>query len=323
MKKVLVGVIVLGVIIAVLFAALLLSSDVLIQKAITEVIGAEVTIGHVLINPATHTLILKDFRVYNPHGFNIKELLAYLPEIRGVYNLDALLRDRKLHFLELSVYMKSLMVEKDIKNKLNIDSLKVYELDPKDMPLRIDNLNITVDKVVYKEILKNGKPRVEIYEVNIKNQNFKDIPNVQQVVAKVIVESIRNTKIKSAAIFGAATTAGVVLAGPLVIPAAAAIILTGKDSYYTSFDTGYDTVYNTILQYAKNMNKKIHEDKRKGFIKGKMSGASVIIKVIKDTDAKTTVGVSARKFLLPAPRIAGGILYEITQKIETLPVGSK
>ena len=54
-----------------------------------------------------------------------------------------------------------------------------------------------------------------------------------------------------------------------------------------------------------------------------MSRASVIIKVIKDGDTKTTVGVSARKFLLPAPRIAGGILYEITQKIETLPVGSK
>ena len=315
MKKLLLGILAICIIIAAIASAFIVSYKSLTEKVLGNFMGAEVKIGHILFNPIDNELIFKNFNVYNPPGFNPKEVLAHLPEIRGTVNRKILFRHGKLHFTALKVYMKTLAVTKDKDGIMNVDRLKFFNEDPNEIPIEIDKLTLTVDEVIYKQISKKGKSHVEIYAVGIKDKDYNDLPSVEQVVMKILLESLSKTAIKGAAIYGIVTAAGVTLAGPIVLPAGAAILIIGKDSYTAKFDMGYEAVYEGCLEYAKQNGKGIHENKKKGIIRGSTDDASVVIKVTESGDSQTTVRVSARAIVFPRPRIAGAVLYEISQHL--------
>ena len=64
------------------------------------------------------------------------------------------------------------------------------------------------------------------------------------------------------------------------------------------------------------MGKISKEDKGAGVIVAEVNSAKVELRVNKKASNKTEIFVSARRYLLPRPEVAGGVLYEISSKLK-------
>ena len=101
-----------------------------------------------------------------------------------------------------------------------------------------------------------------------------------------------------------------------MLPVGVAAVLIGKDSYQADFALAYDKIYNTSIKVVKQMGELTKEDSSKGVIKGKVSGSNITVKLERKTQKSIQVTVSARKLLIPKPKVAGGVLHEITEKLK-------
>jgi hypothetical protein len=63
------------------------------------------------------------------------------------------------------------------------------------------------------------------------------------------------------------------------------------------------------------MGKVTKEDKSGGVIGANIDSAQVTLK-IREKDNKTELTISARRYLLPKPEIANGVLYKISEKLK-------
>ena len=309
----------LAIIIGALAVTVMFYSKFLISLGIGQMLGARVTMEYLLYNPQDHAFHIKNFRVYNPEGFDTKATLAEAPDVAGTLNPKTLLTHRKFHIPYLNVYIKTLAIVKNKQGEMNVDKLTIAHADLDKIPVQIDKLIFSTDNVVYKDYTKGTKPRVEIYNVNIKDKSYENISSVDRVASKILVDSLSQTAIKGVAIVGIAAVAAGSVAAPVVVPVAAAgIILSGKDTYYANIERKYEDVYKAALVVADEMGNISRQDKTKGIISGNIDQANVIIKLTKESETETNVAVTARKLLLAKPRIAGGVLYEIQDKLQEI-----
>ncbi|MFH1790504.1 MAG: hypothetical protein ABH885_00765, partial [Candidatus Omnitrophota bacterium] len=186
------------------------------------------------------------------------------------------------------------------------------------LPVKADRFVLTADYAVSKDYTKGDKPFIQTFNVNIKDAAYDGFPSTEDITAKVVSEILHRTTIKGAKLFGVGVLAGALGGWTLIVPAEAAVVLSDKDSYKTTFDYGFEDVYRVSLEVADELGKNVSEYKESGIIKGYMSGADVTIKIKKRNDNKSDITVSARKFFMPKPYLAGGILYEIAQKLRLI-----
>ena len=93
-------------------------------------------------------------------------------------------------------------------------------------------------------------------------------------------------------------------------------VLMSKDSSDQEFGIDYDKVYAACVEVLQNMGEISKEDKESGVISGKVKGSNISIKIERKDSGKTHVEISARKYMIPKPEIAGGLLYEISNKLK-------
>jgi uncharacterized protein involved in outer membrane biogenesis len=315
---------IIGVIIIFLIAAVIFK-DQLIKTAITtgatNVVGAPVKIKKFSLGIFNQTIRIKDFKIFNPEGFP-EGVLVDMPEISVDYDLSALLK-KNLHFKKLVIDLKEVGIYKNKDGKLNVDSLKIVEQGQKPtkgaeekeepsepMPMQIDVLTLKMGKVVYKDLSAGEKPSVEVFDIGI-SKTYENITSAQKLATLILAEPMKKTAIKGAKIYGVTAILGTAL-----LPVGVAAVLIGKDSYQADFALAYDKVYSTSVKVVKQMGKLTKEDKNKGVIKGKVSGSNITVKLERKTQKSVQVTVSARKLLIPKPKVAGGVLHEITEKLK-------
>jgi hypothetical protein len=90
----------------------------------------------------------------------------------------------------------------------------------------------------------------------------------------------------------------------------------GKDSTEANFDKDYNVVYDTSIKVMQQMGGITREDKTTGIIEGKVSSCNINIKIVEKTKGTVSVTITARKYLMPKSNIAGGILYQISEKLK-------
>lgn len=316
--------VILGLIVVAGIILLGIVKDSLIKSVVTagttKVIGAPVKIDGFSLSVFKQAVRIKGFRIYNPKGYP-KEPFLDISEVSVDYDLGALLK-RKLHLPSVVVNLNELVVIKNKEGKLNVDSLKVAQQKeepskPKErkpseqMPMQIDIFTLSIGKVIYKDFSVGDKPSIQVYDIGIKEKTYQNITSVQQLALLILEEPMKKTAIKGAGIYGAAAVLGV---GFLPVGVAGALI--GKDSSQIDFDVDYDKVFNTSAKVMREMGKSGQEDKTTGIVKGKVSGCNVTIKIVKKTDKTVQVTVSARKYLIPKPQIAGGVLHQISEELK-------
>jgi len=286
-----------------------------VTLGVTQVMGTPVHIDSFAFGIFKPTVRIKGLKIYNPEKFP-KEILIDIPEISVDYDLPTLIKG-KLHLPLIVVNLKEMVVIKNKEGALNVDSLKVAqkkEEEPKQtkpMPMQIDVLTLNISKVFYKDYSQGDQPIVKGYDVGVKEKTYKNITSAQQLAALIMVEAMGPTAIKGAGIYGAATLLGVGF-----LPAGVAGILIGKDSGVSDFNLDYDKAYRAAIETMQKIGKVAKDDMDKGIIKAKVDATDVTIEIIKQTAGKVRVKVSARKYLIPKPEIAEGVLYQISEALK-------
>lgn len=315
MKKI--RIILLAVVISI-FTVVIIRDQIIrvtITVAATRVLGTGVHIDGFSLGLFRQSVKISGFKVYNPKGFS-KGILLDLPKINVVYDLAAILKG-KLHLPNVEVELKEMLLEKNTKGELNVDSLKVakqgkaQELKPaKQMPMQLDIVKLGIGRIISKDYSADKGPMVKLYDINI-HKTYKNITSAQQLAALILTEPMKSAGIEGAKIYGAA-----MLAGVAVLPVSLAATFMGKDSARQVFNASFDTAFETTLMVLKKMGKVSSQDKTRGAIAAQLDSVQVNVKVGKGLENKTEIVISARKYLLPKPEIAGGILYEIAEKLK-------
>jgi len=308
MKKFL---IVLGIVVISL-ACIKILKDLIVKSVVTTVAsgvtGAPVHMDGFSINIFSSTIHITGFKMYNPSGFP-EGMLVSCPKINVIYDGVSLFQ-QKPHFLLVEIELKEMVLTKNKEGKLSVDSLKIVHPSKASspVPMKIDLLNLTIGKIVYKDYMTGTQPSVRVYNVN-RHKSYKSIPTAQQLALLVLAEPMKAAAIKNAEIYGVAIVAGVA-----VLPVAVAATFIGKDSVRQIIDASFEHTYGISLEVVRRMGRITQQDASNGVIKVNINGSTVALILRKATNNKTEITISARKYMFPEPDIAGGVLYQILDK---------
>lgn len=313
--------IIIAVFIIAFIYAVSLFKDILIKSVVTaaarQVTGAEVQIDVFSFDILDSSVHIRGLKIYNPAGFP-REILIDIPKIEVEYDLSALLK-KQLHLPQVEIDLKEVVVIQNKEGQLNVNSLKLSKKEEpkakekqpeKAMPMQIDLLKLNIGIVVHKDFSAGEKPIVQVYDINIK-KTYKNITSAAQLASLILAESLKMTAIQGAKVYGVAALAGVA-----VLPVGVASVFMGQDTAKADFNASYERAYKVSLEAMNELGDIVREDKNTGYIKGQVQGIDVTIKIAEVTAKKATISVSARKYILPKPKTAEGVLYEISQKLK-------
>ena len=307
------------VVVIIIFLGLGIIKDQIIKSVVaivtSQVTGAPVEIERFSLGVFKQSVRISGFKIFNPSGFP-KGILVDLPKINVDYDLFSLLSG-KLHLLNVEVELKEMGLVKNKEGKLNVDSLKVVKEDKKkkgkasgQMPMQIDMLKLGMGRIIFKDYSLGAEPVIKVYDINL-HKAYKNITSAQQLTALILAEPMKAAGIQGAQIYGVAMLAGVAF-----LPVAIVATFAGKDSVAEDFAVDFNRAYNASLSVLKVMGKISKEDRPAGVIVAEVNSAKVELRINKKANNKTEILVSARRYLLPRPEVAGGILYEISGKLK-------
>lgn len=313
MKKILLIIL----IVAVALVVLAVSKDQMLKNAITTV-GSQITGARINMKGFSWGILrqsvkITGLKIQNPKGFS-NAVLIDLPKAAVGYDLLSLLKG-KTHLKFVDIELKELLLEKNKDGQLNVDSLKVAQTKEEKKPakareLQIDELNLMIGKVIYKDYSRGEPPVVQVHDINL-TRSYKNITSAEQLTALILAAPLQAAGIKGVGIYGAAALTGIAL-----LPMAAGVTIFGKDHVQEDVNAPLDALYNLSLSILKNAGKVTKEDRTNSVISAEVSGASVALKLKQISSRVTQITISARKALLPKPEIAAGILYQIKEKVK-------
>lgn len=290
--------------------SILICKDLIIKSAVVSAVsrmtGARVHIDSFSLNVLNSTIHISGLRIYNPKGFP-DGVLLFCSRIDVIYDPATLLKEKR-HLLVVDIELSEMVLTRNLEGKLNVDSLSVAQPHSPPVSVQIDLVTLGIGKIVYKDYRKNTEPDVRVNNVN-RHKSYKGIPTVQQLVALVMAEPIKAAGIKSAQIYGV-----VMVAGVAVMPVAVVATFIGPTSVKQIIDVHFEQAYEVSLAVLKRMGSVTRQDLSKGMIQANIKGANVTLQLTrKGPSAELTI--SARKYLFPKLDIAGGVLYEISEKL--------
>ena len=205
MKKITVVLVIFVLIIAGLSLGKNIIAKIAVEKAVKMVTGLQLRISGLNIGIIRTLVNIDGLILYNPKGFKDRVMID-MPNIYVHYNLPAILKGN-VHLYDMKIDLKEFVVVKNKDGKLNLDSLKVVQAQkegkkPQDKDkgkapqIQIDNLELKIGKVVYKDYSAGGKPHVREFNVNI-NEKYANIKDAYSLVSIIVVRALRNTAIAS------------------------------------------------------------------------------------------------------------------------------
>ena len=147
-------------------------------------------------------------------------------------------------------------------------------------------------------------------KTGMQEKHFENFTSPAQLVTVILVETLKQSAIKGALIYGAAAVTGVAL-----LPVGAAVMLAGKDDAEEEFKTGYNRVFDEAAKAVQELGEITDQDKESGFIKAKVDGNDVTVDIIKSERGVVSVKTQARKYFMPNLKAARGVLYQIEEKL--------
>ncbi|MCM8796395.1 MAG: hypothetical protein NC923_00705 [Candidatus Omnitrophica bacterium] len=283
-----------------------------VSTVVSKVIGAKATIGRLSLNLFNQSIVIANLKVYNPKGFSNTTLLD-MPELSVRYDIASLLKG-KLHLPFIEAQLKEISLEKNKDGRLNVDSLRVSHKKERGLKpsrrMQIDLLKLSIGRIVLKDFANKTHPEIKGYEINLK-KSFKNIISVEQLALIILTEPMKEAAIRGTGIYAAAALTGAGFA-----PIITAVALSGKDSDQQELDFSIFKVYDTALQVLQRIGRIENENRQAGIIVSEVYGAKVIVRLTQISEKSTRITVSARKFAIPHPEIASGVLYQISGELK-------
>jgi len=191
-------------ILIVLLAAVFIGKDLLIrvgvEQAVKAVTGLPLKIDSLKVGLAPTTIDIRGMRLFNPPGF-AESLMIDIPEIYVDYNLAEMLTG-KVHLNDVRLDLNEFIVVKSKEGAVNINYLKTIQEKlpppkPGQEPVKIDNLTLKMNRVVYKDYAKGGaEPVVKEIKLGI-DQTYKDIKDLNTIIAIIVVKAVSQTALSN------------------------------------------------------------------------------------------------------------------------------
>ena len=319
MKKIL---LILGIIVLSLVVIAIVRDQVIkavVTMEVSNITGAPVKLSGFSLGLFKQAVHMEGLKIYNPKGFP-EGVLVDVAKMNVHYDLAMLLKG-KVHLMQAGLDLKEIGLIRNKEGKLNVDALKVTQAkqesgakakEPaKVLSFQIDEFKLKMGRVVEKDYSSGApEPVVTVYDINLE-KTYKNITSPQQLVALIITEPMKAAGIQGAQIYAVSALAGVAM-----LPVAVAATFMGKDSVEADLKQREDNIYGAALNLLKRIGKVSAEDKAGGVINAEAHGASINLKLRKNSNNSIHITVSARKFLLPKPEIASGILYQIQEELK-------
>jgi uncharacterized membrane protein len=317
--------IIAAIIFCILAVAVLLKDSVIkgiLEKAIADTVGAKVEIATFSLALTKQFVQIGGLKIYNPEGFPDAVLLD-IPKIKIYYDLASLLKEklRLLRLKKVDFELRELALTRDREGRLNVDYLKVMQKAKASgaqkgaqpdflIPMHIDLILLNIDRVLMKDYSAWTEPAIHEYSIRM-SKVIKDVTDLQQLIMKVILETMASAGINSAMNYGLST-----LDSKEFIPAALAIKVIGNDSAQYILDAPFEKVYPVAVDALNKVGRVKSEDKAGGFIEAEAQSAKIKVKIVSIENDITRVTVSARKHMLPDPDMAKGIINEISAAVD-------
>jgi hypothetical protein len=302
------------IIIAIVWTAQQVFLKPVIENVCSKVIGAKVTFGSFSLNVLTHSIRITDLRIYNEEGFPPKVFFE-APEI--LVNIDPQEAMKgKLHFPLVVFRLDKMIVFKDPQGKLNVNELKIvqeklHEKKKEPPPnFKIDELRLNIEQVVVED---DGKtpPLIEAYDLNLKDKTIRNVNGVPKLVGLVMFEALKPTALQSAGMYAATTLLGVGF-----LPGLAVGLAIAKDDASCEFPDPMSQIYQQTLQLVKRLGKVTKEDNSAGKIFAKVYDCNISIVIQDQGWNRSKIIIKARKYFLPKPEIAAGLLYQLKEELK-------
>jgi hypothetical protein len=209
-----------------------------------------------------------------------------------------------------------MIVFKNAQGKLNVDELKIvqgklHEKKKEPAPnFKIDELKLDVEQVVVEDDRKTP-PLIEAYDLNLKDKTIRNINGSSKLIRVVLIESLKPTAIKSAAVIAATTLLGVGF-----LPGLAIGIAVANDEAISEIPYSFDQVYQQSLQLVKQLGRLKREEFEAGKIFAKIYNCDVSIRIQKQGWGQSKVIIGARKYFWAEPEIAAGLLYQLKEALK-------
>ncbi len=199
-----------GIIIAGIVVVLLVLSGIKnfiikagVEKASEMVTGLKLDIGGLNVGILKTFAGIKELRLYNPKGFEDK-LMVEAPEIYVDYDLPAILKGH-VHLYDVRFNLKECTIIKNKDGKLNLDSLKsiqqagakepsAKEAKGKPANFKIDQLELKIGRVVFKDYTTGSTPRVLTFNIDL-DERYENITDPNALVNLIVLKVVTNTTI--------------------------------------------------------------------------------------------------------------------------------
>jgi hypothetical protein len=205
MKKLVVVLVVLVVIVAGLSFGKNMIAKIAVERGVEMITGLQLRMAGFNVGILKTLVNIDGLKLYNPKEFQDRVMID-MPNIYVDYNLPEALKG-KVHLYDMKLNLKEFVVVKNKDGKLNLDSLKVVqaqkegkkpqEKDKGKAPdMQIDNLELKIGKVIYKDYSTGGAPSVREFNVNI-NEKYTNIKDPYSLMSLIVVKALMNTAIAS------------------------------------------------------------------------------------------------------------------------------
>jgi len=184
-----------------------IAKDVIIKNSIERIVslatgGLKLRIGSLRASIPKTLISINDMVILNPAHFKDKIMLD-MPRIYIDYDLSALLK-KKIHLYNVRIDLREFTIVKSRDRKTNLDYIKSPEKKgspakkkaKKSRDLQIDELNLKIGKVIYKDYSTSGEPSVSEYNINI-DSRYKNIKNANQIIKIIVAKAVINTAIET------------------------------------------------------------------------------------------------------------------------------
>ncbi|MBF0523161.1 MAG: hypothetical protein HQL24_08920 [Candidatus Omnitrophica bacterium] len=288
--------------------------DIVIKNVATavtsDIVGAPVHIGGLSLSIVRQSIKITDFKMYSPKGFP-SEVMVDIPLLYVSCDVFSLFKG-KAHFKALSLDLKEIVLAKNKERKTNVGTLKIFEKKGplKLMPMQMDLVLLSVGRIVSKDYGAVNPPDIKVYDVGFKT-TYRNVNSVEQLAALIISEPLKSAGIRQLSQYGVS-----MLTGVAALPVAAAFALASKDYSREDYSVSWSKAFDVGLKVLKDAGKIKDENKETGVINADVRGFHVTLRLRKLSWLKTQVTISARRFMLPQPEVAAGVMYRISEELK-------
>ena len=173
--------------------------DRIIKSAIEvtsrQIMGVDTVIDKFSLSIAKQSVSIKGLRLYQPEPFP-EGVFIDITEISTSCKVKPLLR-KEIHIPKLVLNLKEVILIKDKSGNLNVDALKIARRkenekqdEKEEISFRIDEMMLTIDKVIYKKYGQDEKPVIKAYDIGIRDKKFENITSPEQLASKIIATAL-------------------------------------------------------------------------------------------------------------------------------------